>query len=162
PPQFAIWGTQLWIPLYLDPGDHDRAHRAYWIAAMIRKGMTLEQARTRLAVVASQWEREHAAEFPEYSGLRLIPQDVLAYVNRPLNQALVILLAAVALLLLVTCATLANLLFARAASRRREVAVRLALGGSRSRIIRQFLAESILLSIAGAAFGLLLAWRSVP
>src|SRR5262249_41994606 len=162
PAQYAIWGTQLWIPLRLDQGDLDRAHRAYWVAAMLREGVTQEQANARLAVMARQWEGERAAQSPEYDGLRLIAVDVLAYVNRPLKDAMLVLLAAVGLLLLITCANLANLLLARAASRRREVAVRFALGGSRLRIIRQFLTESVLLSVIGGAVGLLLAWHSVP
>jgi len=162
PSQFALWGTQLWIPLHIDGNDRDRANRSYWIAAMLRKGVTQEQARARLAIIARQWEHEYGSQAPEYQGLRLSSEDVLAYVNRPLKEAMLVLLAAVGLLLIVTCANLANLLLARAASRHREVAVRLALGASRVRIIRQFLAESVVLSLVGGSFGLLLAWRSVP
>jgi putative ABC transport system permease protein len=162
PPYFLMWGTQLWIPLHLDPNELNRSHRAYWVTAMIKKGVTLKQADARLAIVAQQWEYEHSGQTPEYSNLSLSTQDILEGINASIKNAMLVLLAAIALLLVITCANVTNILLARVTARRREVAIRLAIGGSRTRITRQFLTESVLLSVVAGAAGLLLAWQSVP
>jgi predicted permease len=162
PPRYQMWGTQMWVPLRLDQNDRDRSRRVYWVTAMLKNGVRGKHADAALAVVARQWEQAAGSRTPEYASLWLWTEDVLKYVDRPLTNAMLILLAAIVLLLLITCANVANLLLARAASRRREVAIRLALGGGRLRIVRQFLTESFILSIIGGACGFLLAWRSMP
>jgi predicted permease len=162
PPYFLMWGTQLWVPLRIDQNDRDRSHRAYWITAMIKKGVTQKQVNARLAVVARQWEQVNGSQAPEYKDLRLWSEDILAFINSSIKNAMLVLLGAIALLLVITCANVTNILLARVTARRREIAIRLAIGGSRARITRQFLTESVLLSVIAGGLGLLIAWQSVP
>jgi predicted permease len=162
PPYFLMWGTQLWVPLRLDYNERNRSHRAYWVTAMLKKGVTQKQADARLAVIARHWEEQDGGQVPEYADLRLWTEDVMKYVTSSLKDAMLVLLAAIALLLLITCANVTNMVLARVAARRREVAIRLAIGGSRMRITRQFLAESVLLAVTSGALGLLIALQSLP
>jgi predicted permease len=162
PARFLLWGTDMWIPLRFDPNDRNRSNRTYWVTAMVRPGISPKQVNARLALLAQQWESDHRAEAPEYAGLRLWCDDIMAFQNSTLRNAMLVLLAAIALLLVITCANVANLLLSRAHARRREVSVRLALGARRGRIVRQFLIESMILSALGGACGFLVAWWSVP
>jgi predicted permease len=162
PPRFLLWGTDMWVPLHLDPNDRNRSNRTYWVTAMVKPGVSMKQVNARLAVAAHQWEADRTAATPEYANLRLWAVDILSVINEPLRDAMLVLLAAIALLLTITCANVANLLLSRAHARRREVAVRLALGARRGHIIRQLLTESVILSALGGAFGFLLAWWGVP
>lgn len=123
--------------------------------ARLGSGVTLTEAEATAGVVMTRLE----AEFPgSHSGwgIRLVPlrDDLVA----PVRPALMALFAAVGLVLLIACANLANLLFVRGIRRRRELAVRVALGGSQRSIVRLLLTESVVIGLAGGAFGLLLAW----
>ena len=162
PPYFLMWGTQLWVPLRLDYNEPNRSHRAYWVTAMLRKGVSQKQADARLAVVAHHWEQRDGGQVPEYASLRLWTEDVMKYVTSSLKDAVLVLLAAITLLLIITCANVTNLLLARVTARRREVTIRLALGGSRTRITRQFLTESVLLALVSGALGMVIAQQSLP
>jgi predicted permease len=162
PPYFLMWGTQLWVPLRLDYNERNRSHRAYWVTAMLKKGVSQKQADARLAVIAHHWEQQDASQAPEYANLRLWTEDVIRYVTSDLKDAMLVLLVAIALLLIITCSNVTNILLARVTARRREVAIRLAMGGSRIRIIRQFLTESVLLAVTSGALGLLIARESLP
>jgi putative ABC transport system permease protein len=162
PPYFVLWGTQLWVPLRLDYNERNRSHRAYWVTAMLKKGVTQKQADARLAVMAHHWEQQDHGQVPEYANLRLWTEDVMKYVTSSMRDAVLVLLAAIAFLLVITCSNVTNILLARINGRRREVAIRLALGGSRIRITRQFLTESVLLAVTSGALGLLIAQQSLP
>ena len=151
--------VELWVPLRLDP----RKTREYWgdsympISARLRPGATLEQARAEIATLHPKILAAFAWPVPADSWVKsdLVPlQESIVGDVRP---TLLILLSAVGLLLLIACANVANLVLARSAARRREIALRTALGASRSRIARQFVSESLLLAVVGGALGLLVA-----
>jgi predicted permease len=124
----------------------------------LRPGITAEQARAELATLATTYERTFDPSDPP-ERVALVPIDEGDPRQRQRLQGVALLLASVvAAVLLIACANIANLLLARAASRRRELAVRLAIGASRARLLRQLLTESLLLSSIGGAIGLGLAW----
>jgi predicted permease len=148
--------TDLFVPFIRDADGVDRrGYHFLSIVGRLRDGVTLEAANTELRQVARRIEEAWPVAQTGRSAEAVALTETVVGQARP---ALLILLGAVGLVLLIACANVANLLLARAATRRQEVAIRLALGASRARIIRQMLVESLLLSIAGAGLGLLLAW----
>jgi predicted permease len=143
---------QVWTPFQLDPNTTDQGHY-FTSAARLQPGVTLDQAQARVATSAEAFRARFPDALQAGNGFSVQPiRDVLVQNVRP---QLLVLAAAVSFVLLIACANVANLLLARATGRTREIAIRAAIGGSRARIIRQLLTESLVLSGIGGALGLL-------
>lgn len=162
PPRYDLWGGKIWVPFQLDVANGDRANRRLRIAVLLRKDLSEAQANARLQELATRWTREHAGTNPEYEGMKLSFWNAHEWVVRGYKTSLMILLAAVGLLILLSCANLGSLLLSKASTRRREMALRSALGARRGRIVRQLVVESVILSFVGGSLGVLLAIWGVP
>jgi len=149
---------EFWLPVNRD--GRDRGARQYFVTGRLRPGMTVDQARAALDVLARRLQHSYPSS---NQGIRFTVLPETQGRVHPVARGGILgfsgVLFAVAVLVLgVACANIAGILLVRAASRRKEIGVRLALGASRGRIIRQFLTESVLLSLLGGGLGLALAW----
>jgi putative ABC transport system permease protein len=146
--------AEFYRPVAEPPDEKQRASRHLRAIARLKPGVTLEQAQSEMDLIARQLMQEHPTTNAG-GGVHLVSlrEDLIGRV-RP---ALLMLFGAVAFVLLIACANVGNLLLARSTARHKEIAIRAALGASRNRLVRQFLTESLLLSIAGGMFGILAA-----
>jgi putative ABC transport system permease protein len=149
--------ADLWLPLQLDPNNTSQAHYLLG-AARLGPGISVDQAKAQLKIATDRYRQKYPLFNPQVSlSVELLRDAVVSNVR----TALLILLGAVCFVLLIACANVANLLLARATGRRREIAIRAALGAARADIVRQLLTESLLLSIAGGIVGLGLGYAAV-
>lgn len=157
PPEFRFPDqTEIWLPAGWDGLRRDR-RGGHWLSviARLRDDVSLPQAQAEMNTIQARIEEQHPDDLlgSQVAVVPLLEQTV----GRNLGSALLILWGVVTCVLLIACANVANLLLARAADRQKEIAIRIALGGGRWRLIRQLLTESLLLALAGSIVGLLLA-----
>jgi putative ABC transport system permease protein len=162
PPHYELWDGEFYIPFQLNPANTNRTDRRAWVTAITRRGVSLKQVNARVNQLARTWEHDHLGTNPEYQGLQLSTRNIRQAIIAGVRPALLILMGVVGLIVLISCANIGNLVLARASARRREMAVREALGAPQLRIILQLLTESLVLAIFGGGLGVLLAMWGVP
>ncbi|MGH9162674.1 MAG: ABC transporter permease [Vicinamibacteraceae bacterium] len=159
PPRFTWHAADVWIPGPIRRGTQDAEAAARNFQARLKTSVSLQEAEAQLAAIARRRAHVHPGDYPERFRVEVV--NVVESVVGDFRGVLYSALAAVALLLLIACCNVANMLLARATSREREMTVRAALGAGQGRIVRQVVVESLLLALAGAAGGCLLAYAGI-
>ena len=165
PSSFRLLGflPQLWTPLVITPDDQTaaaRRDRSLYLFGRMRPGVTVEQARAEFVTLAHRAQEN----FPDTekgwgATVRTLP-DFLIY-GFGIRSGLAVIMTTVGFVLMIACANVSGLLLARAAARRKELAIRISLGAGRVRIIRQLLTEGLVIALLGGGIGLLLAYRGI-
>ena len=147
--------AELWKPLAPDENAR-QARGSFWLPVIgrLKSGVSVEQAQSEMTAIASRLEQE----YPSNRGFGIYVVGLHEQLVGRIERSLTVLLAAVAFVLLIACANLGNLLLGRTAARRKELAIRTALGARRMRLIRQIVTEALVLAVVGSALGLLLAY----
>ncbi|HZR23988.1 MAG TPA: ABC transporter permease [Vicinamibacterales bacterium] len=154
----VMTNSDVFVPLTIDPGREFRLNHVILVIGRLKPGVTRQQAQAEMDAIS----RGVGQQYPEVKdwGISLVTfYDT--FVTPQLQTALLVLLASVGFVLLIACANIANLLLARAVARQREIAVRTAMGASRSRLLRQMLAESMTFAVIGGGIGTALAFAAV-
>jgi predicted permease len=152
-------GTEVWLPFSENLASTNRGGHNYRVVGRLKRGVTVEQAQAQLSTLGARLAKAYPGSNKDTSAF---VTPLVNFSVRNVKTSLYVLLAAVALVLAIACANVANLLLARGAGRVRELAIRAALGAGRARIVRQLLVESLLLGAAGCGAGVLLAKAVLP
>ena len=156
--RFPSW-AKLWVPLaWTNDIRAVRGNHNYGVIARLKKNVDMRQAQAELSAISTRLEQMYPEDDRGWGAIILPLREQLVGDVRP---ALLVLLGAVAFVLLIACANVANLVLAKTLARRKEIAIRTALGASRLVVLRQILAETVLLSVAGGALGLFLAYFGI-
>ena len=150
---------RFWTPLALTPQERAvRGNHNYFVIGRLRPGVTVQQAQAEMDTISRRLEQQYPSDDKGWGALVVPMNDDLV---SDIRTALLVLFGAVAFVLLIACANVANLVLARTFSRQREVAIRTALGASRARLLRQIISETVLLSLLGGVLGIGVAYSSI-
>jgi predicted permease len=151
--------AKIWTPLsWTDQERAVRGEHHFLVIGRLRRGVSLKQAQTEMDIISGRLQKQYPEDDNGWGALVVPLREEMVGDVRP---ALLVLLGAVAFVLLIACANISNLVLARTMARRKEMAIRAALGASRSRIVQHVLGESVILSVLGGALGLAIATRGV-